>query len=161
MTINIGDKLPSVTLRQITPEGPKEVTTDEFFRGKKVALFAVPGAFTPACSQRHLPGYVEKATDIKAKGVDEVACVAVNDPAVMTAWGKDQRCEGKVSMLADGSGESRARSRTGARSEQGRSRDAFQALFDAGRQRRRQIAECRSVAGAGRSLQRRSNAAAL
>src|SRR5919201_5353712 len=105
MTIKVGDKLPSVTLRQVTPEGPKEVTTDEFFRGKKVALFAVPGAFTPACSQRHLPGYVEKAVDIKSKGVDEVACVAVNDAAVMTAWGKDQRCEGKVSMLADGSGD--------------------------------------------------------
>jgi peroxiredoxin len=105
MTIKVGDKLPSVTLRQVTPEGPKEISTDEFFRGKKVALFAVPGAFTPACSQRHLPGYVEKATDIKAKGVDEVACVAVNDAAVMTAWGKDQRCEGKVSMLADGSGD--------------------------------------------------------
>jgi peroxiredoxin len=105
MTIKVGDKLPSVTLRQVTPEGPKEISTDEFFRGKKVALFAVPGAFTPACSQRHLPGYVEKATDIKAKGVDEVACVAVNDPAVMTAWGKDQRCEGKVTMLADGSGD--------------------------------------------------------
>jgi peroxiredoxin len=105
MTIKVGDKLPSVTLRQVTPEGPKEISTDEFFRGKKVALFAVPGAFTPACSQRHLPGYVEKATDIKSKGVDEVACVAVNDAAVMTAWGKDQRCEGKVSMLADGSGD--------------------------------------------------------
>lgn len=105
MTIKVGDKLPSVTLRQVTPEGPKEVTTDEFFRGKKVALFAVPGAFTPACSQRHLPGYVEKAADIKAKGVDEVACVAVNDAAVLTAWGKDQRAEGKVAMLADGSGE--------------------------------------------------------
>jgi glutaredoxin/glutathione-dependent peroxiredoxin len=105
MTIKVGDKLPSVTLRQITPEGPKEITTDEFFRGKKVALFAVPGAFTPACSQRHLPGYVDKATDIKAKGVDEVACVAVNDPAVMTAWGKEQKTEGKVSMLADGSGD--------------------------------------------------------
>ena len=105
MTIKVGDKLPSVTLRQVTSEGPKEISTDEFFRGKKVALFAVPGAFTPACSQRHLPGYVEKATDIKAKGVDEVACVAVNDAAVMTAWGKDQRCEGKVSMLADGSGD--------------------------------------------------------
>ena len=105
MTINVGDKLPSVTLRQVTPEGPKEITTDEFFRGKKVALFAVPGAFTPACSQRHLPGYVEKAADIRAKGVDEVACVAVNDPAVLTAWGKDQRCEGKVTMLADGSGD--------------------------------------------------------
>jgi glutaredoxin/glutathione-dependent peroxiredoxin len=105
MTIKVGDKLPSVTLRQVTSEGPKEISTDEFFRGKKVALFAVPGAFTPACSQRHLPGYVEKATDIKAKGVDEVACVAVNDAAVMTAWGKDQRCEGKVTMLADGSGD--------------------------------------------------------
>ena len=105
MTIKVGDRLPSVTLRQVTAEGPKEVTTDEFFRGKKVALFAVPGAFTPACSQRHLPGYVEKAADIRAKGVDEVACVAVNDPAVMTAWGKDQRTEGKVTMLADGSGD--------------------------------------------------------
>jgi glutaredoxin/glutathione-dependent peroxiredoxin len=105
MTINVGDKLPSVTLRQITPEGPKEIATDEFFRGKKVALFAVPGAFTPACSQRHLPGYVDKAADIKAKGVDEIACVAVNDPAVMTAWGRDQRTEGKVTMLADGSGD--------------------------------------------------------
>jgi glutaredoxin/glutathione-dependent peroxiredoxin len=105
MTIKVGDKLPSVTLRQVTSEGPKEVTTDDFFRGKKVALFAVPGAFTPACSQRHLPGYVDKASDIKGKGVDEVACVAVNDPAVMTAWGKDQRTEGKVTMLADGSGD--------------------------------------------------------
>jgi len=105
MTVTVGDKLPSVTLRQVTPEGPKEITTDEFFRGKMVALFAVPGAFTPACSQRHLPGYVDKAADIKAKGVNEVACVAVNDPAVMTAWGKDQRTEGKVTMLADGSGD--------------------------------------------------------
>jgi peroxiredoxin len=105
MTIKVGDKLPSVTLRQVTSEGPKEITTDDFFRGKKVALFAVPGAFTPACSQRHLPGYVDKASDIKGKGVDEVACVAVNDPAVMTAWGKDQRTEGKVTMLADGSGD--------------------------------------------------------
>jgi peroxiredoxin len=105
MTIKVGDKIPSVTLRQVTPEGPKEITTDAFFAGKKVALFAVPGAFTPACSQRHLPGYVDKASDIKAKGVDEVACVAVNDAAVMGAWGKEQRTEGKVSMLADGSGD--------------------------------------------------------
>jgi glutaredoxin/glutathione-dependent peroxiredoxin len=105
MTIKVGDRLPSVTLRQVTSEGPKEVTSDEFFRGRKVVLFAVPGAFTPACSQRHLPGYVENAADLKAKGVDEVACVAVNDAAVLTAWGKDQRAEGKVTMLADGSGE--------------------------------------------------------
>ncbi len=105
MTINVGDKLPSVTLRQVTPEGPKEISSDDFFRGKKVALFAVPGAFTPACSQRHLPGYVDKAADIRAKGVDEIACVAVNDAAVMGAWGKDQKAEGKVTMLADGSGD--------------------------------------------------------
>jgi glutaredoxin/glutathione-dependent peroxiredoxin len=105
MTIKVGDKVPSVTLRQITPEGPKEVSSDEFFRGKKVVLFAVPGAFTPACSQRHLPGYVDKAADIKTKGIDEVACVAVNDAAVMGAWGKDQKTEGKVTMLADGSGD--------------------------------------------------------
>src|SRR6476660_6566555 len=100
MTIKVGDKILSVTLRQVTREGPKEITTDAFFAGKKVALFAVPGAFTPACSQRHLPGYVDKASDIKAKGVDEIVCVAVNDVFVMTAWGKEQRAEGKVRMLA-------------------------------------------------------------
>jgi glutaredoxin/glutathione-dependent peroxiredoxin len=105
MTINVGDRLPSVILRQVTPEGPKEVNTHDFFRGKKVVLFAVPGAFTPACSQRHLPGYVDKAADIKAKGVDEIACVAVNDAAVMGAWGRDQKTDGKVTMLADGSGD--------------------------------------------------------
>ena len=105
MTINVGDKIPSATLKQLTPEGVKEFTTDEIFRGKKVVLFAVPGAFTPACSQRHLPGYVDKAADIKAKGVDEIACVAVNDAFVMGAWGKEQRTEGKVRMLADGSGD--------------------------------------------------------
>ncbi len=105
MTIKAGDKLPSVTLRHMTPDGAQEISTDDFFRGRKVALFAVPGAFTPACSQRHMPGYVEKAADLKAKGVDEVACVAVNDTAVLTAWSKDQKAEGKVHMLADGSGE--------------------------------------------------------
>jgi len=105
MTIQVGDKIPSAALKQMTPEGPKDITTDELFGGKKVALFAVPGAFTPACSQRHLPGYVEKAADIKAKGVDEIVCVAVNDVFVMTAWGKEQRAEGKVRMLADGSGD--------------------------------------------------------
>jgi peroxiredoxin len=105
MTINVGDKIPSVTLKQLTPEGPKDIATDELFRGKKVALFAVPGAFTPACSQRHLPGYVEKAADIKAKGVDEIVCVAVNDVFVLNAWSKDQRAEGKVRMVADGSGD--------------------------------------------------------
>jgi peroxiredoxin len=105
MPIKVGDKIPSVTLKQVTAEGPKEITTDEFFGGKKVALFAVPGAFTPACSQRHLPGFVDKAADIKAKGVDAVVCVAVNDPFVLAAWGREQKAEGKVLMLADGSGD--------------------------------------------------------
>ena len=105
MTINVGDKIPSATLKQLTPEGVKEVTTDEIFGGKKVVLFAVPGAFTPACSQRHLPGFVERAADIKGKGVDEIACVAVNDAFVMGAWGREQKTEGKVRMLADGSGD--------------------------------------------------------
>ena len=105
MTIKVGDKVPTATLRYLSPEGPKEITTDELFRGKKVALFAVPGAFTPTCSQRHLPGYVEKAADLKTKGVDQIACVSVNDAFVMGAWGKDQNCGDKVMMLADGSGE--------------------------------------------------------
>jgi peroxiredoxin len=105
MSINVGDKIPSVTLKQLTPEGVKEITTDEIFGGKKVVFFAVPGAFTPACSQRHLPGFVERSADIKAKGVDEIACVAVNDAFVMGAWGREQKTEGKVRMLADGSGD--------------------------------------------------------
>ena len=105
MTINVGDRIPSVTLKQLTSEGVKEFTTDEIFRGKRVVLIAVPGAFTPACSQRHLPGYVDKAADIKAKGIDEIACVAVNDAFVMGAWGRDQKAEGKVRMFADGSGD--------------------------------------------------------
>src|SRR5579864_2430832 len=105
MTIQVGEKIPAATFKCVTPEGPKEITTDELFRGKKVALFAVPGAFTPACSQRHLPGFVDKASDIKAKGVDTIACVAVNDVFVMNAWGKAQNVGDKVMMLADGSGE--------------------------------------------------------
>src|SRR5262249_11677087 len=105
MTINVGGKIPSVTLKQLTPEGVKEFTTDENFRDKKVGLFAVPGAFTPACSQRHLPGYVDRAANIKAKGINEIVCVAVNDAFVMGAWGKEQKTEGKVRMLADGSGD--------------------------------------------------------
>jgi glutaredoxin/glutathione-dependent peroxiredoxin len=105
MTINVGDKLPSVTLRQVTPEGPKEVASDDFFRSKRIVLFAVPGAFTPACSQRHLPGFVDRAAEIRAKGIDEIACVSVNDAAVMGAWGRNQRVDGKVTMLADGSGD--------------------------------------------------------
>src|SRR6516162_11058573 len=105
MTIKIGDKIPSVTLRYLTPEGPKGVSSDEFFAGKKVALFAVPGAFTRTCSQRHLPSYVTNAAQLKAKGVDAIACIAVNDPFVMAAWGKENHAEGKITMLGDGSNE--------------------------------------------------------
>jgi peroxiredoxin len=105
MTIQVGDKVPSVTLKYMGPDGVKEISSDEFFRGKKVALFAVPGAFTPTCSARHLPGFVERAADIKRKGIDEIACIAVNDAFVMGAWGKEHKTDGKVTMLADGSGD--------------------------------------------------------
>ncbi|MDX1484967.1 MAG: peroxiredoxin [Alphaproteobacteria bacterium] len=103
MTISVGEKIPSVTLQHKTPDGIDQVSTDDYFAGRKVVLFAVPGAFTPTCSQKHLPGFVANADAIKAKGVDEIACVAVNDAFVMDAWGKDQDAEGKVTMLADGS----------------------------------------------------------
>ena len=104
MTIQVGDKLPSATLVKATADGPDAVQTDEFFAGRKVALFAVPGAFTPTCSARHLPSFIEKLEELKAKGVDEVACTAVNDPFVMAAWAKQAGAEGKVTMLSDGNG---------------------------------------------------------
>lgn len=105
MTIQVGDKLPSATLIKATAEGPQPVQTDDYFAGRKVALFSVPGAFTPTCSARHLPGFVDKAGELKAKGVDEIACVAVNDAFVMGAWGKQAGAEDKVTMLADGNGD--------------------------------------------------------
>jgi peroxiredoxin len=104
MTIKVGDKVPSVTLRHLTPEGPKEITTDELFGGKKVVLFAVPGAFTRTCSERHLPSYVGNAAALKAKGVDTIACVSVNDVFVMSAWSKDRQAD-RIMMLADGNGD--------------------------------------------------------
>ena len=103
MAIGVGDKIPSGALATMRAEGPGPVTTEELFGGKKVVLFAVPGAFTPTCSAKHLPGFVEKAGEIKAKGVDTIACLAVNDVFVMDAWGKDQNVGDKVMMLADGS----------------------------------------------------------
>ena len=103
MTIQVGDKIPSATLTAMGADGPGPVATDELFSGKKVVLFAVPGAFTPTCSAKHLPGFVEQADAIKAKGVDTIACVAVNDVFVMDAWGKSQSVGDKVRMLADGS----------------------------------------------------------
>ena len=105
MTIAVGDKLPDVKLMKAGESGPEPVQTADYFAGKKVALFSVPGAFTPTCSAKHLPGFVEKASEIKAKGVDTIACVSVNDVFVMDAWGKSQNAGEDVVMLADGNGE--------------------------------------------------------
>ena len=105
MTISVGDRVPSLTLTKVGENGPEQVSSDEYFKGRKVALFSVPGAFTPTCSARHLPGYVDKAAELKAKGVDEIACTAVNDPFVMGAWGKSAGADGAVTMLADGNGD--------------------------------------------------------
>lgn len=102
MTIQVGEKVPSVTLTRMGDKGPEPISTDDLFAGKKVVLFAVPGAFTPTCSAKHLPGFVEHADALKTKGIDEVACVSVNDVFVMGAWGKEQKAAAKVTMLADG-----------------------------------------------------------
>jgi peroxiredoxin len=104
MTIAIGDRIPDVPLAIATADGPQPTTSSDFFAGKRVALFAVPGAFTPTCSARHLPSYVEKAAELKGKGVDEIACVSVNDPFVMAAWNKADGSE-DITMLADGNGD--------------------------------------------------------
>jgi len=105
MTIQIGDAIPAATLSTPTADGPKPITTDEIFKGKTVALFAVPGAFTPTCSARHLPGYIDNGADLKAKGVDTIACISVNDPFVMGAWAKSTDGADDILMLADGSGD--------------------------------------------------------
>ncbi len=104
MTIAIGDKIPAATLTKVTESGPEAVSSIDFFAGRRIALFSVPGAFTPTCSAKHLPGFVEQADALKAKGIDEVACTAVNDAFVMGAWGKAGGAEA-VTMLADGNGE--------------------------------------------------------
>ena len=103
MTIKVGDKVPSVTLRYQTAEGIQAVSSDDYFKGKTVAVFGLPGAYTRTCSSRHLPGYVANAEALKAKGINEIACVSVNDAFVMGAWGKEHNAGGKVTMLGDGS----------------------------------------------------------
>ena len=105
MTIKVGDRLPDVRLRHMTKDGPAEIGRDELFKGKTVALFALPGAFTPTCSAKHVPGFLANHDALKAKGVDTIACLSVNDAFVMGAWGKDQKVEDRILMLADGSGE--------------------------------------------------------
>ena len=105
MTIQVGDRIPDGKLMRMTADGPAPITTEELFSGKKVVLFALPGAFTPTCSAKHLPGFVRNAEAIKAKDVDTIACLSVNDAFVMAAWGENQQVDGKVLMLADGNGE--------------------------------------------------------
>jgi peroxiredoxin len=105
MTIKVGDKLPQATFMTMGADGPKPMTTDDIFAGKRVALFAVPGAYTPTCSARHLPGFKDKAGELKAKGVDAIACVSVNDVFVMNAWGASQEIGESIIMLADGNGD--------------------------------------------------------
>ena len=105
MTIKVGDKVPSATLMEMQAGGPRPVKTDDFFAGKKVALFALPGAFTPTCSAKHLPGFVQHAAELKAKGVGAIACLSVNDAFVMGAWGEQQKVGDTVAMLADGNGD--------------------------------------------------------
>ena len=102
MTIKVGDKLPSITLKYMNKDGMQTATTDDLFKGKKAVLFGLPGAFTPTCSAKHLPGFVTHADDLKKKGVDVIACLSVNDAFVMDAWGKAQNAGEKVLMLADG-----------------------------------------------------------
>ena len=105
MTIKVGDRIPGMTLVKATADGPQPVQTDDYFAGRRIALFSVPGAFTPTCSARHLPGFVERAEELRAKGVDEIACTAVNDAFVLAAWARSAGAEGKVTMLADGNGD--------------------------------------------------------
>ena len=105
MAIKVGEKIPDVRLKAATSEGMRDITTAELFGGKRVVLFALPGAFTPTCSAKHLPGFIEKAADIKAKGIDTIACLSVNDAFVMDAWGKAHGAGGAVLMLADGNGD--------------------------------------------------------
>lgn len=105
MTIKVGDRIPSATLMQMKSGSPQPVKTDELFKGRKIAVFALPGAFTPTCSAQHLPGFIRNAEAIRAKGVDAIACLSVNDAFVMGAWGEQQGAGDHVMMLADGNGE--------------------------------------------------------
>jgi glutaredoxin/glutathione-dependent peroxiredoxin len=105
MTITTGNPMPSGTFKIMTAQGPQDLTTDVLFKGKKVLLFSVPGAFTPTCSMKHLPGYVSQAAALKAKGIDTIACMAVNDVFVMDAWGKSANVGDKITMLSDGNGD--------------------------------------------------------
>lgn len=105
MTVKAGDKIPQATLMHMSDAGPAPISTDDLFSGKTVAMFALPGAFTPTCSNQHLPGFIEKSEELRAAGVDTIVCLSVNDAFVMDAWGKQQNATGKVMMVGDGNGD--------------------------------------------------------
>ena len=105
MTVKAGDKIPQATLMHMSDAGPAPISTDDLFSGKTVAMFALPGVFTPTCSNQHLPGFIEKSEELRAAGVDTIVCLSVNDAFVMDAWGKQQNATGKVMMVGDGNGD--------------------------------------------------------
>ena len=147
MSIAIGDRLPEATFRLLGSEGIEKLTTAEIFDGKKVVLFAVPGAFTPTCHLKHLPGFIDNADAFKKKGVDTVACVAVNDPFVLDAWAKASGGKGKVLFLSDGNGEFTKEIGLDFDGSGIRSRHPLHALRHAGRGRRGDGAQSRKLAG--------------
>ena len=157
MAIGVGDRLPEGTFTQITENGPAPVTTNDLFSGKKVVLFGVPGAFTPSCHKQHLPGYVQQYDAIKAKGVDAIACLAVNDAFVLDAWAKATGASGKVQMLADGNADYVEEARPGSRSLELRARHAQQALLRGRRRWRGEGAERRRSGRQGHRVGRRSD----
>ena len=154
MPIKVGDRLPNATFRVMTPDGPKPKTTDEVFKGKKVVLFAVPGAFTPTCSKNHLPGFVKNADTIKGKGIDAIAVTSVNDPFVQDAWKKATDPDNKIEFLADGSADFAKALGPRTRCLRQRPRHPLQALFDDRGRRRGEVAQYRGRARQGRYFRR-------
>ena len=154
MSIKVGDRLPAATFRVVTADGPKPLSTDDVFKGKKVVLFAVPGAFTPTCHKNHLPGFVKNADAIKAKGVDTIAVTGVNDQFVMDAWKKASGAEGKVEFLADGNGDFAKAIGLSLDASAQRPRHPLEALLHGGRGRRRQSAQRRRGSRQGRCFRR-------
>ena len=154
MTIKIGDTLPNATFRMVTADGPKPVTTQEYFAGRRIVLFGLPGAFTPTCHKNHLPGFIAEEAAIKAKGIDAIAMTSVNDHHVLAAWAKATGAEGHIDFLADGSAEFRQGGGPQLRRGAERPGRALAPLFGADRGRNRQAAQHRGDDGQGRPVGR-------
>ena len=154
MTIKIGDKLPNATFRLVTPDGPKPVTTQEYFAGRRIVLFGLPGAFTPTCHKNHLPGFLAEEAAIKAKGIDAIAMTSVNDHHVLAAWAKATGAEGHIDFLADGAADFAKAAGLDYDASAERHGRALAPLFGAGRGRRGQAAQHRGSARQGRPVGR-------